>query len=163
MAIAWQIGGINEFYRIFAFLSSVGSTLGLVNTAMFELHVCQNGDWRRLDTYEERGSAMSASIELENSGKFSGIKVFREAFDPDQMTTVKKLIHTWWEEIAKKAKQDKVEDNIERQKKFRRKIFKKREREKTSRKELIQNYIVLTCVSLGAGFIAGVIVVLFST
>ena len=106
---------------------------------------------------------MSASIELENSGKFSGIKVFREAFDPDQMTTVKKLIHTWWEKVGNKAKQDEVEDNIKRQKRFRRKIFKKRQKEERTRKELIQNYIVLTCVSIGAGFIVGVIVVLFST
>ncbi len=129
---------------------------------MFELHVCQNGDWRRLDTYEERGSAMSASIELENSGKFSGIKVFREAFDPDQMTTVKKLIHSWWEEVEKKAKQNQVDDNIKRQKRFRRKIFQKREQEKRTRKELIQNYIVLSCVSIGFGFLAGIIVVLIT-
>ncbi len=129
---------------------------------MFELHVCQTGDWRRLDTYEERGSAMSASIELENSGKFSGIKVFRAAFDPEQMTTVKKLIHTWWEEVEKKAKQNQVEDNIKRQKRFRRKIFQKREQEKRTRKELIQNYIVLSCVSIGFGFLAGIIVVLIT-
>ncbi len=106
---------------------------------------------------------MSASIELENSGKYSGIKVFREAFDPDQMITVKKLIHTWWEDVEKKVKQDEIEGNIKRQKQFRRKIFKKREKEKRTRKELIQNYIVLTCVSIGFGFIAGVFVVLFST
>ena len=130
---------------------------------MFELHVCQHGDWRRLETYEQRGSAMSASIELENSGKFSGIKVFRAAFDPEQMTTVKKLIHTWWEEVEKKVKQDEIEGNIKRQKQFRRKIFKKREKEKRTRKELIQNYIVLTCVSIGFGFMAGIFVVLFAS
>ena len=105
---------------------------------------------------------MSASIELENSGKFSGIKVFREAFDPDQMTTVKKLIHTWWEEVEKKAKQNQVDDNIKRQKRFRRKIFQKREQEKRTRNELIQNYIVLSCVSIGFGFLAGIIVVLIT-
>ena len=106
---------------------------------------------------------MSASIELENSGKFSGIKVFRAAFDPDQMTNVKKLIHTWWEEVENKAKQDEVEDNFKRQKQFRRKVFKKREQEKRTRKERIKNYIVLTCVSIGFGFMAGIFVVLFAS
>ncbi len=49
--------------------------------AHFELQVCQNGYWRRLETFEDRDAAMSASIKSEHSQRYSGVKVVREVYD----------------------------------------------------------------------------------
>ena len=76
---------------------------------MFELHVCQSGEWKRLNTFDARRDAMSASIELERAKRYSGIKILSVAFDEDRMTDTKKLIHMWSEEADRKAKGKELE------------------------------------------------------
>ena len=65
---------------------------------MYELHVCQNGTWKKLKTFEARQEAMSASIEIERARSFSGVKIFELAFDSSAMGNTKKAIHRWTEE-----------------------------------------------------------------
>ena len=56
----------------------------------FELHVCQNGHWKRLETFEDRDAAVSASINSEHSQRNSGVKVIREVYDErDQVVKTK--------------------------------------------------------------------------
>ncbi len=43
----------------------------------FESHVCANGKWMRFETFENRQDAMSASISLETSRRFPGVKIFK--------------------------------------------------------------------------------------
>ncbi len=66
----------------------------------YELHVCQNGDWRKLKTFEVRQAAMSASIELERARRFSAVKIFKLALDPEVTGNTKKLIHRWSAETS---------------------------------------------------------------
>ena len=115
---------------------------------MYELHVCQDGKWKRLKTFEARQDAMSASIELEVARRFSGVKIFRLAFDPEVMGNTKKVIHRWSAEVDRKVKDRELDDNIDRQKQERRKIHEKRKLARERRKKEIRNRVLLAGLSL---------------
>ncbi len=115
---------------------------------MFELHVCQSGEWKRLNTFGARRDAMSASIELERAKRYSGIKILSVAFDEDRMADTKKLIHMWSEEVDRKAKGKELEENIDRQREERRKIRDKRKIELEKRKKNIRNIILVSSLSI---------------
>ena len=66
----------------------------------FELHVCQNEVWKRLDTFEDRDAAMSASIKSEHSQRYSAVKVIRETYDERDRVFKTKLVHKWSETIS---------------------------------------------------------------
>ncbi len=114
----------------------------------YELHVCQNGDWRNLKTFEARQAAMSASIELERARRFSAVKIFKLALDPEVTGNTKKLIHRWSAEADKKVKDREVDDNIDRQKQERRKVHEKRKLARERRKKEIRNYVLLAGLSI---------------
>ncbi len=115
---------------------------------MFELHVCQSGEWKRLNTFDARRDAMSASIELERAKRYSGIKILSVAFDEDKMADTKKLIHMWSEEADRKAKGKELEENIDRQREERRKIRDKRKIELKKRKKNTRNFILVSSLSI---------------
>ncbi|MCH9012151.1 MAG: hypothetical protein IIA68_03690 [Proteobacteria bacterium] len=115
---------------------------------MYELHVCQDGKWKRLKTFEARQDAMSASIELEVARRFSGVKIFKLAFDPEVMGNTKKVIHRWSAEVDRKVKDRELDDNIDRQKQERRKIHEKRKLARERRKKEIRNRVLLAGLSL---------------
>ncbi|MCH8138854.1 MAG: hypothetical protein IH926_07875 [Proteobacteria bacterium] len=115
---------------------------------MYELHVCQDGKWKRLKTFEARQDAMSASIELERARRFSGVKIFELAYDPAVMGNTKKAIHRWTAEADRKVKDKEFSDNIDRQKQERRKIREKRKLERERRKKEIRNYVLLGGLSI---------------
>lgn len=115
---------------------------------MYELHVCQDGKWKRLKTFEARQDAMSASIELEVARRFSGVKIFKLAFDPEVMGNTKKVIHRWSAEVDRKVKDREIDDNIDRQKQERRKIHEKRKLARERRKKEIRNRVLLAGLSL---------------
>ena len=115
---------------------------------MYELHVCQDGKWKRLKTFEARQDAMSASIELEVARRFSGVKIFKLAFDPEVMGNTKKVIHRWSAEADRKVKDREIDDNIDRRKQERRKIHEKRKLAREGRKKEIRNYILLAGLSV---------------
>ncbi len=115
---------------------------------MYELHVCQNGEWKRLKTFEARQDAVSASIELEVARRFSGVKIFKLAFDPEAMGNTKKVIHRWSAEADRKVKYREIGDNIDRQKQERRKIHEKRKLARERRKKEIRNYALLVGLSI---------------
>ena len=115
---------------------------------MYELHVCQDGKWKRLKTFEARQDAMSASIELEVARRFSGVKIFKLAFDPEVMGNTKKVIHRWSAEADRKVKDREIDDNIDRRKQERRKIHEKRKLARESRKKEIRNYVLLAGLSV---------------
>lgn len=115
---------------------------------MFELHVCQSGEWKRLNTFDARRDAMSASIELERAKRYSGIKILSVAFDEDKMADTKKLIHMWSEEVDRKAKGKELEENIDRQREERRKIRDKRKIELEKRKRNTRNFILVSSLSI---------------
>ena len=120
----------------------------LLPNSMYELHVCQDGKWKRLKTFEARQDAMSASIELEVARRFSGVKIFRLAFDPEVMGNTKKVIHRWSAEVDRKVKDREIDDNIDRQKQERRKIHEKRKLARERRKKEIRNRVLLVGLSL---------------
>ena len=120
----------------------------LLPNSMYELHVCQDGKWKRLKTFEARQDAMSASIELEVARRFSGVKIFRLAFDPEVMGNTKKVIHRWSAEADRKVKDRELDDNIDRQKQERRKIHEKRKLARERRKKEIRNRVLLAGLSL---------------
>ena len=115
---------------------------------MYELHVCQNGKWKRLKTFEARQDAMSAAIELEVARRFSGVKIFKLAFDPEVMGNTKKVIHRWSAEVDRKVKDREFDDNIDRQKQERRKIHEKRKLARERRKKEIRNRVLLAGLSI---------------
>ena len=120
----------------------------LLPSSMYELHVCQDGEWKRLKTFEARQDAMSASIELEGARRFSGVKIFKLDLDSGVVGNTKKMIHRWSEEADRKVKDREIDDNIDRQKQERRKIHKKRKLAKERRKKAIRNYILLAGLSM---------------
>ena len=115
---------------------------------MYELHVCQDGEWKRLKTFEARQDAMSASIELEGARRFSGVKIFKLDLDSGVVGNTKKMIHRWSEEADRKVKDREIDDNIDRQKQERRKIHEKRKLVKERRKKNIRNYVLLAGLSM---------------
>ena len=115
---------------------------------MYELHVCQDGKWKRLKTFEARQDAMSAAIELEVARRFSGVRIFKLAFDPEVMGNTKKVIHRWSAEADRKVKDREFDDNIDRQKQERRKIHEKRKLARERRKKEIRNRVLLAGLSI---------------
>ena len=110
---------------------------------MYELHACQHGNWKKLKTFEARQDAMSASIELERAGRFSGVKIFKLDYDPAVMGNTKKAIHRWSAETDRQVKDQEFGEHIDRQKQERRRIREKTKLERARRKKEIRNYVLL--------------------
>ena len=117
---------------------------------LFELQVCQNGYWRRLDTFEDRDAAMSASIKAEHSQRYSGVKVIRETYDERDRVFKTKLVHKWSEDFEKKAKDREIERNLERQRLERKKLRQQASAKKESWQTKIWNYLVFTATAVTA-------------
>ena len=113
----------------------------------FELHVCQNEVWKRLETFEDRDAAMSASIKSENSQRYSGVKVIREIYDERDRIFKTKLIHKWSADFEKKAKNREVDQNLERQRLERKKLRQQASAKKDGRQTNIWNYLVFTATA----------------
>ncbi len=90
--------------------------------ANFELHVCRNGNWKRLETFEDRDTAMSAAIRIEHDRGQSGVKIIKEVFNETSKAFEAKLIHKWSNEGEKKARDRETDQNLERQRQQRRMI-----------------------------------------
>ncbi len=90
--------------------------------AHFELHVCRNGNWNRLETFEDRDAAMSAAIRIEHDRSQSGVKIIKEVFNETSKAFEAKLIHKWSNEGEKKARDRETDQNLERQRQQRRMI-----------------------------------------
>ena len=117
---------------------------------LFELQVCQNGYWRRLDTFEDRDAAMSASIKAEHSQRYSGVKIIRETYDERDRVFKTKLIHKWSEDVEQKAKDREVDRNLERQRLERKKHRRQAPAKKESWQTKIWNYLVFTATAVMA-------------
>jgi hypothetical protein len=115
---------------------------------MFELHVCQGGEWKRLKSFDGRHDAMSAAFELERSRQYSGAKVFELALDPGSADTKKKLLHRWSADDDSRAAQQEMEENFDRQRQHRREIHAKRKIENERQKKQVRNIIALSSLSL---------------
>jgi hypothetical protein len=115
--------------------------------AQFELQVCQNGHWRRLDTFEDRDAAMSASIKSEHSQRYSGVKVVREVYDERDRVFKTKLIHKWSAEFEQKAKDREVDQNLERQRLERKKLRQQASAKKDGGQTNIWKYLVFTATA----------------
>jgi hypothetical protein len=115
---------------------------------MFELHVKQNGEWKRLKTFDSRRDAMSAEIELERSRKYSGAKVFELVFDPESMANKKKLLNRWSAEDVSRAAHQELDENLDRQRQLRKQIREKQNIENERRGKQIWNFIALSSLSL---------------
>ncbi len=115
---------------------------------MFELHVNQNGDWKRLKTFDGRRDAMSAAFEVEGGRHYLGAKVFELVSDPEGMATKKKLLHRWSAEDDSRAAQREVDENLDRQRQLRRKIRAKHRAEYKGWKKQVWNIVVVSSLSL---------------
>ena len=126
---------------------------------MFELHVCQGGEWKRRKTFDGRSDAMSAAFELERSRQCSGAKVFELTYDPQGMTTKKKLLHRWSAEDDSRATQRETEESFDRQRQHRRQIHAKRKIGIGERNKQVRNIIFLSSLSLIVVFgFAGILI-----
>ncbi len=126
---------------------------------MFELHVCQSGEWKRRKTFDGRSDAMSAAFELERNGQCSGAKVFELDYDPQGMTTKKKLLHRWSEDDDARAAQQEMEERFDRQQQHRRQIRAKQQINDGERKKQVRNIIFLSSLSLIVVFgFAGILI-----
>ncbi len=117
---------------------------------LFELQVCQNGYWRRLDTFEDRDAAMSASIKSENSQRYSGVKVIREIYDERDRVFKTKLVHKWSENFEKKAKDREIDRKLERRRLERKKLRRQALAKKESWQTKVWNYLVFTATAVTA-------------
>ncbi len=115
---------------------------------MFELHVCQSGEWKRLKTFDYRHDAMSTAFQLERSRHYSGAKVFELVFDQQVLTTKKKLLHRWSEDDDARAAQREMEESFDRQRQHRRQIHGQRKIEIGKRKKQARNIIFLSSLFL---------------
>jgi hypothetical protein len=115
---------------------------------MFELHVCQGGEWKRLKTFDSRRDAMSAELELERSRKCSGAKVFELVYDSQNIDTKKKLIHRWSAEDDARAAQHEVDENLDRQRQLRRQIRAQQKAESKGWKKQVWIIVVVSSLSL---------------
>ncbi len=118
--------------------------------ANFELHVCQNGFWKRLETFEDRDAAISASIKLEHSQRYSGVKVVRETYDERDRVFKTKLVHKWSEDFDKKAKDREIDRNLERRRLERKKLQQQAPAKKAIWQTKIWNYLVFTATAVMA-------------
>ncbi len=118
--------------------------------ANFELHVCQHGYWRRLETFADHDAAMSASIKSEHSQRYSGVKVVRETYDERDRVFKTKLVHKWSENFEKKAKDREIDRNLERQRLERKKLRQQAPAKKESWQTKIRNYLVFTATAVTA-------------
>ena len=126
--------------------------------ANFELHVCRNGNWKRLETFEDRGTAMSAAIGIEHDRIHSGLKVIKEVFNEGSKTFETQLIHKWSERAEQGARNREVEQNLERQRQQRREIRQRAQSNEPSWRTRIMSYLVFTATAVTA--IAGVVVLM---
>ncbi len=79
---------------------------------LFELHVCKNGSWRRLDAFQDRETAMFEAKRLEQARRFSALKILRETYDDAQNYFSKNLIYSWSEEREKRVKKHEEEQYL---------------------------------------------------
>ncbi len=118
--------------------------------ANFELHVCQNGHWKRLETFEDRDAAVSASINSEHSQRYSGVKVIREVYDERDQVFKTKLVYKWSETFEKTAKDREVDQNLERQRLLRKKLRQQASAKKERWQTKIWHYLVFTATGVMA-------------
>ncbi len=116
----------------------------------FELHVCQNEVWKRLETFEDRDAAMSASIKSEYSQRYSGVKVIREIYDERDRVFKTKLVHKWSENFEKKAKDREIDRKLERRRLERKKLRRQALAKKESWQTKVWNYLVFTATAVTA-------------
>ncbi len=116
----------------------------------FELHVCQNEVWKRLETFEDRDAAMSASIKSESSQRYSGVKVIREIYDERDRVFKTKLVHKWSENFEKKAKDREIDRKLERRRLERKKLRRQTLAKKESWQTKVWNYLVFTATAVTA-------------
>lgn len=126
--------------------------------ALFELHVCRNGNWRRLETFEDRNAAVSAAIGLERDRTYSAIKVVKEAYNESSRAFETKPIHKWSEETEKKARDREIDRNLERQRQNRHEIRQRAQANGPSWQARIKDALVVTATTVTA--VAGVVVLM---
>lgn len=124
----------------------------------FELHVCRNGNWKRLKTFEDRDAAMSAAIGIEHDRTHSAAKVVREVYNESSKVFETKLIHKWSEEAQKKAQDREIDGNLERQRLERRKIRQRAQSNEPGWQATIKKFLVITATAVTA--VTGVVVLM---
>ena len=126
--------------------------------AQFELHVCRNGNWKRLKSFEDRDAAMSAAIRIEHDSSQSAVKIVREVYNESSKVFETKLIHKWSHEADKKAHDREIDDNLERQRLERRKIRERTRSNKPGWQATIKKLLVISATAVTA--VTGVVVLM---
>lgn len=124
----------------------------------FELHVCRNGNWKRLENFEDRDAVMSAAIKIEQDRIHSGLKVIREVFNESSKVFETKLLHKWSEQAEQDARIRKMDQNLERQRQQRRTIRQRARSNQPGWKARIKYHLVIATTAIAA--IAGVVVLM---
>ncbi len=127
--------------------------------AHFELHVCRNGNWKRLETFEDRDVAMSAAIRIEHDRSQSGVKIVKEVFNEGSKAFETKLIHKWSDEVEKKARDREIDQKLARQRQQRRKIREQAQSNNPGWQTRIKNYLVFAATAATAVAGVGVLMV----
>ena len=127
--------------------------------AHFELHVCRNGNWKRLETFEDRDAAMSAAIRIEHDRSQSGVKIIKEVFNETSKAFEAKLIHKWSDEGEKKARDRETDQNLERQRQQRRMIRERARSNKVGWPARAGKFLVFAATAVTAVVGVGVVMV----
>ena len=127
--------------------------------AHFELHVCRNGNWKRLETFEDRDAAMSAAIRIEHDRSQTGVKIVKEVFNEGSKAFETKLIHKWSDEVEKKARDREIDQKLARQRQQRRKIREQAQSNNQGWQTRIKNYLVFAATAATAVAGVGVLMV----
>ena len=93
---------------------------------LFELHVYNKGNWSRLDAFQERETAMSLAIRLQQEKQFSALKIIHETYDNTQNNFGKKLVYSWSDEHDRKVQALEDDKFLEERKQMRRTIRRNR-------------------------------------
>ncbi len=127
--------------------------------AHFELHVRRNGNWKRLETFEDRDAAMSAAIRIEHVRSQSGVKIIKEVFNETSKAFEAKLIHKWSDEGEKKARDRETDQNLERQRQQRRMIRERARSNKVGWPARAGKFLVFAATAVTAVVGVGVVMV----
>ncbi len=121
----------------------------------FELHVCRNGNWKRLENFEDRDAVMSAAIRIEQDRSHSALKVIREVFNESSKVFETKLLHKWSDQAVLDARNRETDQSLERQRQQRQMIRQRTRSNKPGWKARIKYHLAIAATAIAA--IAGVV------
>lgn len=113
--------------------------------SVFELHACRNGNWRCLDSFQDKAAALSSAFNLEQARRFSALKIVNETYDDEQNAFHQKLIYTWSASRERRVKDLAADKYLERLRRARKKKLQDQEKQRPKASNKIYKAILISC------------------